>query len=140
MTRMHEGALQLLRKSGITPDLWARANFQADGQWRGASCGCPDPSCVGVHHQADEECPCLPEHIQEKFPYEYTDPDGDTLTLGRNGDSRVLVQTPECGVAVPGSALADVFRAMCAKAGMPLQAVLAELAAGEQVDGEAGRG
>lgn len=131
MNRMHEGALQVLREAGITPDLWARANFQADGQWRGSSCGCADPSCVGVHHQADEACPCLPEQIQEKFPWEYTDQDGDVLTIGRNGDGGVLVQAPPCGVAVPGSDLAKVFRAMCAKAGMPLQAVLAELTAGD---------
>ncbi len=116
-TRMHEGALQVLREAGISADLWARVNFQAD-----------------------EECPCLPEQIQEKFAWEYADRDGDMMTIGRNGDDSVLVQTPECGVAVRRTDLAAVFRAMCAKAGIPLQAVLAELAAGEQSSGEAGRG
>lgn len=31
-----------------------------DGVWGGDSCGCTDDRCIGYHHDADEECHCLP--------------------------------------------------------------------------------
>lgn len=63
--RLHAGALERLREAGVTPELWARANFMADGNWSGASCGCPDPECIPSHHEAAEECRCLPGHLAD---------------------------------------------------------------------------
>ena len=60
VTRMHYGALQLLREAGVSPGLWAAANGFPDREWAGACCGCPDPGCISAHHARDEACPCLP--------------------------------------------------------------------------------
>ncbi len=59
------------------------------------------------------------------LPFDYPDPDGDVLTIGRNGDGRVFIQTTAPGVTVAAGDLPEVFRAMCAAAGTSLAAVLA---------------
>ena len=73
------------------------------------------------------------------LPYEYTDPDGDTLTIASNGDGRAfvqaLVQTPAAGVTVAAGKLTEVFQAMCAAAGTDLWAVLTEAIAAEEAGG-----
>lgn len=65
------------------------------------------------------------------LPFYYTDPDGDVLTIGRNGDGRAFVQTTAPGVQVAAGDLAGVFRAMCAAAGTDLRAALADAVAAE---------
>lgn len=35
-----------------------------DGKWRGDRCGCTDDRCIGHHHDAREDCGCLPVLIE----------------------------------------------------------------------------
>jgi hypothetical protein len=57
--KLNETATATLRDAGISPALWARANYSADGIWYGDACGCPDDRCIGYHHGGDEDCGCL---------------------------------------------------------------------------------
>jgi hypothetical protein len=54
-------ALATLRDRGVSPALWARANYLADGTWHGDVCGCPDSGrCAnGFHHMREDDCGCL---------------------------------------------------------------------------------
>lgn len=36
-----------------------------DGRWHGDTCGCRDDRCIGYHHDADEDCGCLPVLLAE---------------------------------------------------------------------------
>jgi hypothetical protein len=55
-------ALATLSESGVSPALWARANYSPDGVWHGDVCGCPDSGrCAnGYHHMREDDCGCLP--------------------------------------------------------------------------------
>jgi hypothetical protein len=55
-------ALVTLREHGVSPALWARANYSPDGTWHGDVCGCPDSGrCAnGFHHMREDDCGCLP--------------------------------------------------------------------------------
>lgn len=57
--RLSRAALHELRLYGLTRAQYAQ-HFWDDGRWHGDTCGCPDDRCVGYHHDADEECGCLP--------------------------------------------------------------------------------
>lgn len=63
MSRLSYAARQEIRWSGLTLAAYARSigwsNNEA-GRWYGDSCGCSDDRCIGHHHDANEECGCLP--------------------------------------------------------------------------------
>ncbi|MEV0065405.1 MULTISPECIES: hypothetical protein [unclassified Amycolatopsis] len=59
-TRLNEHAREQLRAAGVSPTEWARRNYFMDGQWHGDACGCPDDRCIGYHHDAEDDCGCLP--------------------------------------------------------------------------------
>lgn len=63
MTRLSFDAREQLEAAGISQSAWAREHF-ADATWHGDKCGCPDDRCVGHHHDADEDCGCLPALIE----------------------------------------------------------------------------
>ena len=64
MTAMTATAKATLRAAGVTQAALARRYF-ADGKWHGDACGCPDSRCIGYHHDASEECGCLPAVLDE---------------------------------------------------------------------------
>ena len=59
-------ALATLRDHGVSPALWARANFEPNGIWHGDVCGCPDSGrCAnGYHHMREDDCGCLPALLE----------------------------------------------------------------------------
>lgn len=66
MTRLNHTARETLRAAGLGPTAWAkRHGYESADAWGGDECGCPDDRCIGYHHDADEECSCLPALIQE---------------------------------------------------------------------------
>ena len=62
--RLNSEAREQLRTAGISQAQWARRYFQ-DGRWHGDACGCPDDRCIGYHHDANDECGCLPALLAE---------------------------------------------------------------------------
>lgn len=56
-------ARRVLADHNITTNDWARAHGDID-EWRGDRCGCTDDRCIGYHHDAGEECGCLPVLIK----------------------------------------------------------------------------
>lgn len=66
MTQLNYEAREALRLAGLTSTAWAkRHGYKSAGDWRGDECGCPDDRCIGYHHDASEECGCLPALIEE---------------------------------------------------------------------------
>lgn len=66
MTQLNYEARETLSLAGLTPSAWAkRHGYQTSKDWRGDECGCPDDRCIGYHHDASEECGCLPALIEE---------------------------------------------------------------------------
>lgn len=63
MTRLSFDAREQLKDAGISQAAWSREHF-ADGTWGGDKCGCPDDRCIGYHHDAEDDCGCLPALIQ----------------------------------------------------------------------------
>jgi hypothetical protein len=60
MTRLNVSAKATLREAEVSQAEWAHEHF-TDGRWHGDACGCPDDRCMnGYHHDADEDCGCLP--------------------------------------------------------------------------------
>lgn len=64
MTALNATAKATLRAAGVTQAALARRYFR-DGRWHGDACGCPDDRCIGYHHDASEECGCLPVVLDE---------------------------------------------------------------------------
>lgn len=64
MSALNAAARAALRAVGITQKQYAAARF-LDGRWHGDSCGCTDDRCIGFHHDAGDECHCLPVVIAE---------------------------------------------------------------------------
>ncbi|MEU4416171.1 hypothetical protein [Nocardia salmonicida] len=60
MTALNASALATLRDAEISVSEWARHNYMSNGEWCGDACGCPDSRCIGFHHDAGDECGCLP--------------------------------------------------------------------------------
>jgi len=60
-------AREQLRNAEISQAQWARHHFQ-DGTWHGDACGCPDDRCIGLHHDAHDDCQCLPALLAEHTP------------------------------------------------------------------------
>lgn len=66
MTRLNYAARETLQLAGLTSRQWAqRHGYASAAEWRGDECGCPDDRCIGYHHDAEEECGCLPALINE---------------------------------------------------------------------------
>jgi len=38
-----------------------------DGAWGGDKCGCTDDRCIGYHHDATDECQCLPVMLDQYY-------------------------------------------------------------------------
>lgn len=62
--RLTATARETLRDAGITATEWAR-RWWVSGGWGGDACGCPDDRCIGHHHDAEDECGCLPALLAE---------------------------------------------------------------------------
>lgn len=66
MTELNLTAHATLQTAGIDPAEWIRTGgrwpgfLSEDGEWHGDQCGCTDDQCIGYHHDADQECGCLP--------------------------------------------------------------------------------
>lgn len=58
--KLNEQARETLQAAGISAAAWARANGYQDGRWGGDACGCTDDRCIGYHHDAQDDCQCLP--------------------------------------------------------------------------------
>lgn len=66
MTQLNHAARETLRWAGLTPGVWAkRHGYDSAKAWRGDECGCPDDRCIGYHHDAEEDCGCLPALIDD---------------------------------------------------------------------------
>jgi len=67
MARLNYQARETLRWAGFTTREWAILHgYASAADWRGDECGCTDDRCIGHHHNADEECQCLPALIEEQ--------------------------------------------------------------------------
>lgn len=69
MAKLNATAKAMLREAGISQAAWARANYMRDGKWCGDACGCADDRCIGYHHDADDDCGCLPATIGLYFEW-----------------------------------------------------------------------
>jgi hypothetical protein len=59
--RLNSDARDTLRAAEVSQAAWIRRHFGDDAKtWRGDACGCPDDRCIGHHHDAQDECQCLP--------------------------------------------------------------------------------
>lgn len=66
MPTLNHAARETLQLAGLTSRQWAqRHGYASAAEWRGDECGCPDDRCIGYHHDAEEECGCLPALIDE---------------------------------------------------------------------------
>jgi hypothetical protein len=62
MSTLSADARLTIRNSSISIAAYMRY-WAGDGRWGGDRCGCPDDRCIGFHHEAGEECGCLPACI-----------------------------------------------------------------------------
>lgn len=58
--KLNDTARATLRDAGVSQATWARHHGYANGNWGGDACGCPDDRCIGYHHDAPDDCQCLP--------------------------------------------------------------------------------
>lgn len=79
-TGLNNQARQILAEAGITEAEWIayggwldEVTDEAGGrrwvpsaEWHGDACGCDDDRCIGYHHDAGEECGCLPVLIEKR--------------------------------------------------------------------------
>jgi hypothetical protein len=66
MTQLTRDARATLRDAGFTSRQWAQLHgYSGATDWRGDECGCTDDRCIGFHHDATDECGCLPALIEE---------------------------------------------------------------------------
>lgn len=63
--RLTPGARSEIQWAGLSVADYIRS-FDADGQWSGDRCGCPDDRCRGYHHDVTEDCGCLAALIRER--------------------------------------------------------------------------
>ena len=67
MTALTREARQQIRDAGLTIGAFARSIGWAGnvaGRWFGDVCGCSDDRCVGYHHDAHDDCGCLPVELE----------------------------------------------------------------------------
>lgn len=55
----NEDTLARLFGQDIDPDDYIAYATRGEQGWTGAPCGCLHPGCIGLHHRAGQECPCL---------------------------------------------------------------------------------
>lgn len=79
MTELSPAALSVLASAGVSTAEWityggwltevstesAERQWVPGTEWRGDACGCTDDRCVGYHHDAYEECLCLPALLED---------------------------------------------------------------------------
>lgn len=59
--KLNNAAKEALRAAEVTQAAWIRHHFGDDAKtWGGDACGCPDDRCIGYHHNAPDDCNCLP--------------------------------------------------------------------------------
>lgn len=63
--RLSRAARETIRWSGFTIAEYVRASGSDDGDWHGDTCGCRDDRCIGHHHDAGDECGCLPAWLAD---------------------------------------------------------------------------
>ena len=54
-----EETLDRLFGQDIDPDDYIAYATRGEKGWTGAPCGCLHTGCIGLHHRAGQECPCL---------------------------------------------------------------------------------
>lgn len=68
MTALTPTAKAEIKAAGLTLRDYARSMCWAFndkfGVWYGDACGCSDDRCIGYHHDANEDCGCLPVLIE----------------------------------------------------------------------------
>lgn len=64
--KLNNEARDALRNAGVSQAEWIRRHFGADAKtWHGDACGCSDDRCIGFHHDAQDDCQCLPALLRE---------------------------------------------------------------------------
>lgn len=72
MGNLNAHALHELELQGWTEADWCRLHGRDPAQpWGGDACGCSDHRCIGYHHDASDECQCLPAMIDDVRQKEY---------------------------------------------------------------------
>ncbi|RGE19019.1 hypothetical protein [Leucobacter sp. wl10] len=72
MGNLNAHALHELELQGWTEADWCRLHGHDPAQpWGGDACGCSDDRCIGHHHDATDECQCLPAMIDQVREQEY---------------------------------------------------------------------
>lgn len=80
MTKLNPQARSTLADAGITVRDWIAyggwlkedtddagdRRWVPETEWRGDECGCTDDRCIDYHHDAGEECGCLPVLIENR--------------------------------------------------------------------------
>ena len=66
MRGLNYQAKETLALAGIPQATFGRENFRDAEVWHGDACGCTDDRCIGFHHDADEDCLCLPAQIENR--------------------------------------------------------------------------
>jgi len=90
MGTLNPQALRELEFHGWTEADWCRLHGQDPvAPWPGDACGCQDDRCIGHHHDAEEECGCLPALIDDVRRNEYLSKLGQSLwEAHRDADTR----------------------------------------------------
>lgn len=78
MATLNAEARETLDVYGYTPKQWAKIH-PTDGTWHGDECGCSDDRCIGFHHDAADDCQCLPAMITEVVRQEIADGEAPTI-------------------------------------------------------------
>lgn len=89
--KLNQSARQTIKWSGATITDYVRHYSGSDGEWRGDSCGCVDDRCIGYHHDAADECGCLPAWIDDMLAAQRVDRiRADLAALRRTRSTPVL--------------------------------------------------
>ena len=62
---LYPAARETIRDAGMSVSAYVREWCGPGAPWRGDACGCPDDRCIGHHHDAHEQCECLPTVLQQ---------------------------------------------------------------------------
>lgn len=76
--RLGGPARALLRDHGISTTEWTRIQF-GGSEWFGDTCGCNDDRCIGYHHDASDDCGCLPALLNNYYQDQAAIRDGRTV-------------------------------------------------------------
>lgn len=61
--RLTRDARDTIRWAGLSIAAYIRDAYP-DGDWRGDACGCTDDRCIDYHHDAPDDCGCLPALLE----------------------------------------------------------------------------